>query len=318
MDMSPRADSDADFPDTTPRLVGILPDVIKGILIILWLLISTLGVGLIILALVPFKYLLSGTRARSVLRKWFYGLANRWIYSHNALFSFLHQVEYQISGQEGLRPKGSYLVISNHLSAGDIISIFLIAREKMPFPRFFLKQELLWIPVFGQALWSYEMPVMKRYSRTYLNLHPEMHGKDLDTTRKSCESLRGEPFTIINFVEGTRFTHSKHSRFKSPYRNLLKPRAGGVHMVLSTIGDQLTSVLDVTISYPGLSSPKFWDLAFGRVKKVVVKIDQLPLDGDNAPLPESLKEIEGFQTTRKWLNDLWEKKDALLDQTSSS
>ncbi len=102
------------------------------------------------------------------------------------------------------------------------------------------------MPVFGQALWSYEMPVMKRYSQEYLNRNPDKRGKDLETARLSCERLKNQPFTIINFVEGTRFTQLKKQKKGSNFEHLLQPKAGGVHMVLSNLGSQLDGILDMT------------------------------------------------------------------------
>lgn len=53
---------------------------------------------------------------------------------------------------------------------------------------------------------------MKRYSRAYLLRHPERRGKDVETTRRSCEKFRRHPTTIVNFVEGSRFTQEKHQK----------------------------------------------------------------------------------------------------------
>lgn len=53
---------------------------------------------------------------------------------------------------------------------------------------------------------------MKRYSRAYLLRHPERRGKDVETTRRSCEKFRLHPTTIVNFVEGSRFTQENISK----------------------------------------------------------------------------------------------------------
>ena len=58
--------------------------------------------------------------------------------------------------------------------------------------------------------------------------YPEKKGKDIEATRKSCERYKDEPITLINFIEGTRFTPEKHAVQRSPYQHLLKPKAGGL------------------------------------------------------------------------------------------
>ena len=52
-------------------------------------------------------------------------------------------------------------------------------------------------------------------------------GADLEATRRSCERFATRPTSIMNFVEGTRFTPAKHTGQDSPYTHLLRPRAGG-------------------------------------------------------------------------------------------
>jgi hypothetical protein len=89
---------------------------------------------------------------------------------------------------------------------------------------------------------------MKRYSKAYLEKHPEKKGKDLETTRKTCASSQ-QPGGIFNFVEGTRFTEGKHAQQQSPF-HLLKPKAGGIAFVLDAMGEQLKSIVNVTIHYP--------------------------------------------------------------------
>src|SRR5690606_39037199 len=73
------------------------------------------------------------------------------------------------------------------------------------------------------------------------------------------------------FLEGTRFTPAKHDQQQSPFRHLLKPKAGGIAFVLDAMGEQLESMVDVTIHYPA-GRPTFWDLLCGRVPQVVMRV----------------------------------------------
>lgn len=90
--------------------------------------------------------------------------------------------------------------------------------------KFFLKKELIWVPFLGLAWWALDFPFMKRYSRKFLAANPHLAGKDLESTKKACEKFKHTPVSVMNFVEGTRFTPEKHQRKNSPYAHLLPPR----------------------------------------------------------------------------------------------
>jgi 1-acyl-sn-glycerol-3-phosphate acyltransferase len=118
----------------------------------------------------------------------------------------------------------------------------------------------------------------------------------------------------MNFVEGTRFTPEKHAKQKSPFKHLLKPKAGGVGFVLSTMGEQLSSIVNVTIVYPG-GDTSFWNFLCGRIREIRVLVEKLPVTkeilGDYV---EDKKHQAKFQ---EWLNRLWVKKDKLLEAEKS-
>ncbi|MCA9731174.1 1-acyl-sn-glycerol-3-phosphate acyltransferase, partial [candidate division KSB1 bacterium] len=184
----------------------------------------------------------------------------------------------------------------------------------IPFPKFFLKQELIWVPFLGLAWWGLDYPFMKRYSKEKLEKKPHLRGKDIQTTRKQCEKFKSSPVSIINFLEGTRFNFEKRSKQQSPFTHLLKPKAGGVALVLSSMGDYLTNILDITIVYPGNNPPhRFWDLLKGKIPNITVRVNTLPVPenvvGKNYSEDHSFR--ENFQD---WINDLWIKKDEQIEK----
>jgi 1-acyl-sn-glycerol-3-phosphate acyltransferase len=193
----------------------------------------------------------------------------------------------------------------------DILVLQAVFNRRIPFLKFFLKQQLIWVPFLGLAWWALDFPFMRRHSATYLQKHPEARGADLAATRKACERFALLPTSVMNFVEGTRFTRAKHAASKSPYRNLLRPRPGGVAFVLSAMGGMLNAVLDVTIVYRE-SSPTLWDLCCGRLGPVRMHVLARPVEawttqGDYAA-------DSGFRARfKEWLNLLWIEKDARLD-----
>jgi len=204
-------------------------------------------------------------------------IAASWIRFNVAGLKVAERMTWQVTLPDGLQRRGWYLVTSNHRSAVDIVILQWLFLDRIPMLKFFLKSELIWVPVLGLAWWALEFPFMRRYRRDVLERRPDLKRRDLDTTRRVCERFRDAPVSILNFLEGTRFTPAKRDRRGSPYRHLLAPRAGGVAQVVSTLGDRLSSWLDVTIVYPR-GTPTFWHLISGQVGEVRVHVDPVPID----------------------------------------
>jgi 1-acyl-sn-glycerol-3-phosphate acyltransferase len=256
------------------------------------------------------KALLPLARARALLSRALVVIAEQWISVNGLLFAGFTPTRWQIEGLEGLNRDGWYLVLSNHQSWVDIPVLQQTFNRRIPFLKFFLKKQLIWVPVLGLAWWALDFPFMQRHSRQALEQHPEWRGRDRDATRKACERFRESPVSVMNFVEGTRFTPDKHARQASPFRFLLRPRAGGVAFVLETMGDILQAIVDVTIVYPD-GQPTMIDLLAGRVRSVRVHIRQLPI-----PAEFFRGDYEGDAAYRArfqdWLGALWAEKDALV------
>lgn len=198
-------------------------------------------------------------------------LAEGWIAVNGWWMALVQRIRWDVAGLEGLRRKGWYLVSSNHQSWVDILVLQKVFHRRVPFLKFFLKRQLLFVPVMGLAWWALDFPFMRRRSGS--------RSEDLATARKACEKFRQIPTSVMNFLEGTRFSRSKHDAQQSPYRHLLKPKVGGLATALSAMGERFDSLLDVTIVYPE-GVPSFWDLLSGRVKKVVVRVRELEIPKD--------------------------------------
>ena len=234
-------------------------------------------------------------------------LGERWVQGNDQIFDWLLSTKWHIEGFEGMRRDGHYLIISNHISWIDIFAVFRAVYGHGPLIRFFLKRILIWFPIVGQAAWALEFPFMRRYSPEYLKVHPEKRGRDLETTRRACRRYRDVPVTILNFVEGTRFTREKHEDQQSPYRHLLRPRVTGVGFVLASLGEQLDAMLDVTIVYPR-RDVTMWDFASNRVpwirlhaRRVAIPPEVLtPAITEPGPQRDVFKE---------WIEELWREKD---------
>jgi len=242
------------------------------------------------------------------------GCASNWISVNTLNQNFFNRTQWQVSGLDQLNIKDWYLVIANHQSWVDILVLQRLLNRRVPFLKFFLKKELIWVPILGLAWWALDFPFMRRYSSAFLKKNPHLKGKDLETTKKACEKFRFKPVSVMNFVEGTRWTPNKHHKQNSPFKHLLIPKAGGIAFVLSAMGDQLHKLLDVTIHYPQ-GIPSFWDFICGKVDQVQVNIRVLPLDDVNGNhYFEDPLQKQAFQ---QWLNQLWLQKDSSLQQLQS-
>ncbi|MEO3992497.1 acyltransferase [Pseudocitrobacter cyperus] len=233
-----------------------------------------------------------------------------WCEGLAALLHLNPHLKWEIEGLETLNKKNWYLLICNHHSWADIVVLCVIFRKHIPMNKYFLKQQLAWVPFIGLACWALDMPFMRRYSHSYLIRHPERRGKDVETTRRSCEKFRTHPTTIVNFVEGSRFTEEKHRQTRSPYKNLLPPKAAGIAMALGVLGAQFDKLLDVTLCYPENNDSPFFDMLSGKLTRIVVRVNLLPvaeeLHGDYVSDKNFKRRFQ------QWLNTLWEEKDALL------
>ncbi|MEB7863697.1 acyltransferase [Raoultella ornithinolytica] len=230
-----------------------------------------------------------------------------------ALLLYLNpRLTWDVQGLEGLSKKNWYLLISNHHSWADIVVLCVLFRKHIPMNKYFLKQQLAWVPFIGLACWALDMPFMRRYSRGYLIRHPERRGKDVETTRRSCEKFRSHPTTIVNFVEGSRFTEDKQRQTRSPYRNLLPPKAAGIAMALNVLGAQFDKLLNVTLCYPENNQRPFYDMLSGRLTRIVVRVNLIPVAED---LHGDYVNDKNFKRRfQRWLNELWEEKDCQLTE----
>lgn len=234
-----------------------------------------------------------------------------WGYAMSALFRLTQPMRWHIEGDSLLHRDRWYMIIANHRSWVDILVLMHLACRNMPMPRFFLKQQLFWVPVVGLGCWTLDMPFMKRYSREQVAKNPKLKGKDIETTQRKCEKFRHIPTTVINFCEGTRFTADKHARKHSPYQHLLPPKAGGTAFTLQIMGQQFDAILDITIVYPNDKHPAVWELLTGQLRDVYVHVETLPVTDD---LMGDYFQDEVYKTHfQEWLNQRWLHKDKIID-----
>jgi len=285
-------------------LVGIIAGTLMLLNIMFW-------VPLLLLASMV-KLLLPFQRMRLALDPLLLRIAEAWISGNSGWMRLTQRLDWDVTGIDRLDPNQWYLVVCNHQSWVDILVLQRVLNRRIPLLKFFLKKELIWVPLMGLAWWALEFPFMRRHSEAYLQQHPQERGKDAATTRAACKKYALIPTSVMNFLEGTRCTPAKQKRQQSPYRHLLKPKAGGVTLALEAMGEKFGAVLDITLVYPA-GKPTFLQFLQGRVQRVIVRARILPVPqaqvSDGQSGEQALRE-----TCQRWVNQLWVEKDALISQ----
>ena len=265
---------------------------------------------LLLLALL--KALLPSPRLRAACNPLLSGLAESWVGVNNWMWNHLTDTRLAMTGDASLRMDGHYLVLANHQSWVDILVLQRAFNRRIPLLRFFLKRQLFWVPMLGLAWWALDFPFMGRYTPKQIARNPDLAKRDIAATRRACEKFRAIPVSIMNFVEGTRFTAEKHAKQTSPYRHLLKPKSGGVAFVLDAMGQGLHAILDVTIAYP-TGRPALLDLLMNKLPEVQVMVRQreVPQEFIGCDYQNDREFRVYFQ---RWMNQLWQEKDADMDR----
>jgi 1-acyl-sn-glycerol-3-phosphate acyltransferase len=283
---------------------------IKGSTRLLILTGSTAIHSLAIVAHYPLKRLLPSKLSDKIAHQGIFKWAEHWTLVNNLFMNRLPDIKFDIDLPSEVRYDGNYFIIANHQTWVDIVVLQYAFYKRTTFVRFFTKQELAYVPFLGLALYVMDFPYMKRYSKETLAKHPELQGKDIETTKESCSKIKRHPFAILNFLEGTRLTPKKHQLQQSPYQYLLKPKSGGMAFALKALGNDVQQLIDVTVHYPE-GAPRFIDFWSGQTKTVVIK-------GQIRPIPQGFSEgdyennaafREKFQA---WVNQIWQEKDEEL------
>jgi len=256
------------------------------------------------------------TRALNRILHW---IGENWIACNSGWMRLTQKTQWDVQGLDGLNYHGWYLVVSNHQSWVDILVMQHLLNRRIPLLKFFIKRELIKVPLMGFAWWALDYPFLYRHSAAYLEKHPEQRGRDYEATRRACAKFSTISTSVMNFLEGTRFTKAKHERQQSEYRHLLRPKAGGLALALSALGDRFHSVLDITIVYPD-GIPTFWEFLCGKVRRITVRMRTLEIppelmQGDYENDPAFREAMHG------WVQRLWQEKDnqiqALLAEAGS-
>ena len=296
----------------TRALLFFLPAPVRGSIALVLLALNTIFWTLPLFALGLVKLLLPFKPVRVRIDPLLNTMATCWVACNSGWMRLTQSTEWDVDGLPEARRGGWFLVNCNHQSWADIFVLQHLLNGRVPMLKFFLKQELLYVPVIGLAWWALDFPFMKRHDKRALRRDPSRRADDALATQRACRKFALVPTSVMNFAEGTRFTRGKHGRQHSPYRHLLKPKAGALALTLQAMGGKFESMIDVTIAYaPAI--PGFWDFLCGRTGRVAVRIRELPVPADFCE--GDYTQDPAFRARfQQWLTDLWREKDGQMEE----
>ena len=278
----------------------------KGAVSFILIVVNTLLCFIPVMVLALFKCVLPFASVRAFLNVILDNIATFWIGVNNVNQRVLGKSVLHVSGENDFVLKDWYMITANHQSWVDILVLQRLFNRRIPFIKFFLKRELIWVPFIGLAWWALEFPFMKRYSSALLKKRPELKGKDIEVTKRACDKFQYFPVSIMNFLEGTRFTPEKHDQQSSQYKHLLMPKAGGLSFALNAMDGKLHQLIDVTIVYPE-GVPNFFDYLCGKVPEIKVHLRVMSIE--NSLLGDYQNDADYRAYFQQWVNELWQQKD---------
>ena len=293
-------------------MLSFLPPTVRGIVAAILLVLNILFWTLLLFALALVRLALPFPSVRRWLDPWLNRVATNWVSGNSAWMRLTQRTEWDVDGLEGLDPRGWYMVSANHQTWVDIFVLQHVFNRRIPLLKFFLKHELIWVPIMGLAWWALDFPFMRRHSDAYLREHPEKRFEDLETSKRACEKFALVPTSVMNFPEGTRFTAEKHAAQRSSFTHLLRPKAGALALSLAVLGEQFRSFLDVTIVYPD-GAPDFWRFLCGRVPRIIVRVRRIELPAELLG-GDPITDARLRKAVHRWQLARWAEKDALIGE----
>lgn len=291
--------------------------ILQGMMALFWLAAMTLLLSLMILVI----YIISLVMPYTIRVKLMQFLSKSpfyWVILNKPVLYKLNAKDWVKAYPKHLDSKGIYLVMTNHQSWADIIILLSVFYQKIAPLKFFMKQELAWqLPIIGLACKAIGFPMLSRHTKDAIKKNPKLKNKDRESTIQACASVKKYPSSLIIFPEGSRFTKQKKSKQESPFQHLLKPKAGGVTMIINGLKDDLKGILDVTIDF-GQNNTKvsFWNFLTGVFPSLKVTIEYMPVHENLQSNDEEDKEYR--KVIHDWLSERWHMKDQHLSKKKSN
>ena len=275
---------------------------LRGITAALFISISTVlwCIPLFLMGLVHFLFPINAFR--SGLGRFMDRIIDGWVFSNRFMVQCLHitHIEKPPLLQELDRNHWN-VVVCNHQSWTDILVLQNTLLGHIPPLKFFTKKALIYVPLLGIAMWLLGFPYVRRYSTAQLEKDPSLREHDRSATLKACHGFLQRPTSVLNFLEGTRYSNEKKLNQSSPYSHLLTPKTGGLGYVCDALDPHIDNIIDVTIVYPD-GPPGFWAFLCGRCSRVYFQARRYP----SPPVDRDGR--------KEWVDGLWREKDVEISR----
>jgi lysocardiolipin and lysophospholipid acyltransferase len=212
-------------------------------------------------------------------------------------------VELVVTGDTLEYPLESALLIPNHQAMVDILMIFAFAKRyrRTGDVKWFAKEAIKYVPIFGWALQCTDSIYMKRNWQ-----------KDKEKVEEMFSRFHRDkiPLWLTIFPEGTRRTQRKQEisiiysgrQGAQPTLKVMYPRTKGFVATVEALRGHINAVYNITIHYPGYP-PSLTGIFMGSVKRVYLNIQRF----DITSVPEDAN------ITKGWLVDRFLEKERFLN-----
>lgn len=226
-----------------------------------------------------------------------------WTLVNEVMILYFLKIDIKLPDLTEINKDEWHLITSNHQGFFDILVIQIICRRKGLYNKFFMKESLIFMPFIGISCWGLDFVFIKRFAKKILKEQPEKIKKQHQYILEKCSYFRTYPCSVINFIEGTRYTKEKAAR--SSYNNLLSPQPMGLSLLITEFYKQAKKIIDISIIYP--EKHGFFDLIYGESVTINVFCNIHPIDsalaGDYRHDKNYRKIFSG------WIKQLWQQKD---------
>jgi len=118
-----------------------------------------------LMVLAVFKLIVPIKSFRTLMTRWIMAIGEIWVDCMAVIFAAVNTTRWEVTGLEELSNDDWYLIVANHQTWVDIIALQKVFNRRVPFLKFFIKQELIWFPFLGMAWWGLDMPFMTAQER---------------------------------------------------------------------------------------------------------------------------------------------------------
>ena len=149
-------------------MLNVLPAPLVGAIAFLLLALNAFFWVPILLAFAIVRLVLPFKTVRLVIDPLLVAIAEAWIAGNSGWMAMTQRTGWDVEGIAGLDPHNWYLVNCNHQSWADIFVLQHLFNRRIPLLKFFIKDQLKWVPIMGLAWWALDFPFMRRHSEEYL------------------------------------------------------------------------------------------------------------------------------------------------------